>query len=97
MLKELYDFLIIPVINFVKANYVVIIVIIVLVAIFYIVFYLTTNSLRKLKTEIFSNYPFDIFFPHSGEWSIGYFLIVILFLGLLMYFMIKGRLYLGPA
>ncbi len=56
-------------------------------------FYITTKSINKLRTEIFSSYPFDIFFPQGGKWSVGYFLVAIILLGLLIYFLAKGGFY----
>lgn len=60
-------------------------------------FYITIFTLKKLKSEVLSYYPFDRFFPQSGKWSVLYFLIVILFLGALAYFLAKGGFYLSPA
>ena len=60
-------------------------------------FYITIFTLKKLKSEVLSYYPFDRFFPQSGKWSVLYFLIIILFLGALAYFLAKGGFYLGPA
>jgi hypothetical protein len=82
--------------NFVIDNSARIVLAIILISSFYISFYITTRSLKKLRTEIFSGYPFDLFFPSSGGWSVGYFLIVVILLGLLFYFLIKGGFYLGP-
>ncbi|HTK03288.1 MAG TPA: hypothetical protein VL401_00770 [Alphaproteobacteria bacterium] len=66
--------------------------------IFLLAFFITIKSLKKLKTEISLSYPFDIFFPKEGQWSVGYFLLVITLLGLLIYLMIKGGFYgLSPA
>lgn len=83
--------------DFFKNNYVFIIVVLTTAIIVYAAFYLTMSSLKKLKTSIFTSYPFDLFFPHEGGWSVGYFLIIILFLGLLIYFLGKGNFVLGPA
>jgi divalent metal cation (Fe/Co/Zn/Cd) transporter len=83
--------------DFIKTNIVVIIASLIALVIFYFVYRITTNSLKKLKTEILSSYPFDLFIPSGGKWSVGYFLIVVLFLGLLIYFLSKGGMYLGPA
>ncbi len=74
-----------------------IIVAVVLISISLLVFYITALSLKKLKRRIFPFYPFDSFFPQESAWSVGYFLIVILFLGLLIFFLAKGGFYLGPA
>lgn len=54
-------------------------------------FYITLESLKKLKTDVIPYYPFGLFFPGAGKWSIGYFLMVVLFLGLLIYLMMKGN------
>lgn len=62
-----------------------------------LIFYLTTASLKGLEKEVFLSYPFDTFFPHGGSWSVGYFLIIITFLGLLIYFLRGGGFYPGPA
>jgi hypothetical protein len=62
-----------------------------------LIFFITMFSLKKLKVNIFSYYPFDKFFPQSGSWSIFYFLISVLFLGGLIYFLAKGGFYLNPA
>lgn len=59
--------------------------------------YLTIFSLKKLKIEVFEYYPFDRFFPQSTQWSVFYFLIVILLLGGLIFIMAKGGFYLSPA
>ncbi len=57
----------------------------------YLVYAITMRSLRNLKTEILSTYPFDLFIPKNGVWSVGYFMIMIIFLGLLIVFFVKGR------
>jgi len=82
---------------FLQENYIKIIIAIALFGISYFIFYLSVSSLKKLKTNIFSSYPFDLFFPHEGAWSIGYFLIAIILLGLLIFFLSKGGFYLKPA
>lgn len=83
--------------NFVHDNVWKILLGILLIAVFYFSFYFTTASLKKLKIEAFQNYPFGLFFPQGGAWSIGYFLLVILILGLLVFFEVKGGFILGPA
>ena len=88
---------IIPLLDLLKANYMKVVAAAATLFILYVTFSTTAMSLRKLKTDIFSSYPFEVFFPRSGEWSVGYFLIVILFLGLLIYFLEKGNFYFGPA
>lgn len=60
-------------------------------------FYITIISLRKLKVDVFAYYPFDKFFPQSGSWSILYFVVVVIFLGALIYLLAKGGFYLSPA
>lgn len=82
---------------FLKDNYVKIIILLVVIAIFYSIYFLTAVSLKKLKTDIFSSYPFDLFFPAGGSWSIGYFILAIFALGLLAYFMLQGKFLVGPA
>lgn len=93
ILKELIKSLL----DFVKTNIVEIVAGLILLIILYFVYYITTSSLKKLKTEILHSYPFDLFIPSGGTWSVSYFLIVVLFLGLLIYFLSKGGMYLGPA
>lgn len=89
--------LVAPLLGFLQDNYFKIVVALVIIFFAAFIFYVTATSLRKLKTEIFSSYPFDLFFPSSGKWSVGYFLILILLLGLLIFFVAKGGFYLGPA
>ena len=93
MIKSLIN----PLLNFVRSYYPAIISVLTAGALFYFVYVLTTGSLKKLKTAIFSTYPFDLFFPHEGTWSVGYFLLVILALGLLIYLLMKGNFVLSPA
>lgn len=78
-------------------NYMKIIVASVIAAASYLIFFLSTASLKKLKTGIFQSYPFGLFIPEGGTWSIGYFLLIILLLGLLIFLGFKERLFLGPA
>lgn len=85
------------ILTFVQANIYQIEVALGVSAIAILCFYATIASLRKLKVEIFSYYPFDKFFPRSGSWSILYFLVVVLFLGALVYLLAKGGFYLAPA
>lgn len=94
---EILKELVISLFDFIKTNIVEIVGGLFLLVILYFVYHITTNSLKKLKTEILSSYPFDLFIPAGGTWSVGYFLIVVLFLGLLIYFLSKGGMYLGPA
>jgi hypothetical protein len=86
-----------PALELIHANYYQIIAALVTGFITSLAFYITVSSLRKMKSEIFSYYPFDRFFPQSGRWSILYFLIMVVFLGGLIYFLAKGGFYLGPA
>ena len=86
-----------PALEVVRANIFQIIVVLVIGFVTSLAFYITISSLRKMKSEIFSYYPFDRFFPQSGRWSILYFLIMVVFLGGLIYFLAKGGFYLGPA
>lgn len=83
--------------NFIKLNYIKVLVSIALSLVFYFVFYLTTLSLKKLKLEAFSSYPFDTFFPQGGNWSVGYFLIAILLFGVLIFLLLNGGFYASPA
>ena len=86
-----------PGINFVKLNLDRIVFILVSAAVFYFAYWVTSYSLRRLKPEVISYYPFDKFFPKSGKWSVIYFIITIILLGILVYAIIKGGFYLGPA
>ena len=66
--------------------------------IFYLLYRVSVITLKKLKVEIFPSYPFDMFIPKSSEWSVGYFIIIVLLLALLTYLIIKGNFYpAGPA
>jgi len=91
------NFLLGPTLDFIKSNYIVIITVTVLIFIFITSFKIAITSVKRLKTEIGPFYPFDIFFPQGGTWSVGYFLIAIIVLGLLIFFMAKGGFYLSPA
>jgi len=82
---------------FLEANLFKIVLIIALSAIFYFIYYLSTFSLKKLKIEAFQSYPFNLFFPSGGAWSVGYFILIILLLSFLIFFELKGGFYLGPA
>lgn len=86
-----------PGINFVKSNLEIIVLVLCCLAIFLIGYIVTALSLKKLKSEVFSYYPFDKFFPKSGHWSIIYFLITIILLAAIIYFISRGGFYLGPA
>lgn len=86
-----------PGVDFVKANLGKITFIVISITVFYFSYWITTYSLKKLKPEIYSYYPFDKFFPKSGRWSVFYFLITIIFLGILVYALIRGGFYLAPA
>ena len=82
---------------FLKENYMKIAIAIVITAVFYLIYYLSTFSLKKLKIGVFASYPFALFFPEGGTWSIGYFLIIIVLLGIIVFLGFRGQLYLGPA
>lgn len=69
----------------------------VLVIVFYLTYTLTAKSLKNLKTEVFSFYPFDLFFPKGGSWAVGYFIVSIALFGLLIVLLAKGQFYLKPA
>lgn len=85
------------IVGFIRANSYQIIVSLILGALSAAAIYVTVLSLRKLKVEVFEYYPFDKFFPQSGEWSIFYFLVVVLLLGGLIFILAKGGFYLSPA
>lgn len=93
----MFDSLKLSVISFIRINYFKIIIAVVISAIGYLIFYLSTYSLKKLKVEIFQSYPFNLFFPEGGSWSIGYFLLIIILLGALIFFELKGNFLAGPA
>lgn len=86
-----------PLVSFFQNNLSTIILIIVSIFIIYLGYKLTSYTLGKLKSENFSYYPFDKFFPKSGHWSVTYFLVTILILGMLVFLILKGGFYLGPA
>ncbi len=83
--------------DFARANYFKTLLALGLSFLFYIIFYLTTLSLRKLKLEAFHSYPFDTFFPGGGAWSVGYFLMIILLFGVLIFLLLNGGFYSHPA
>jgi hypothetical protein len=89
--------LISPLLEFVRSNFKNILIALGVILVSYLGFLATTSSLKKLNVDIFSYYPFDQFFPQSGKWSVLYFLIVILILGLLIFFLGKGGFFLTPA
>ena len=89
--------LISPLVKFLEENYIKIIAAVSIAGASYIIFLISTYSLKKLKTEIFQSYPFDVFFPEGGTWSVGYFFLAILALALLAFFMFRGNFYAGPA
>lgn len=89
--------LIAPLTEFVRANFINILIVLGVILFLYIGFLVTSASLKKLNVDVFSYYPFDQFFPQSGKWSVLYFLIVIIILGLLIFFLSKGGFYLSPA
>jgi len=93
----MFQFLLEPTLKFIQNNYLEIIVAFVAAIVFCAIFYITITSLKRLKTEISLSYPFDIFFPKEGQWSVGYFLVVIIVLGFLIFFLVKGNFYLQPA
>lgn len=70
---------------------------VVLISAFYLIFFLSTYSLKNLRIEIFKSYPFDPFLPRGGTWSIGYYLIIIILLGIIVYLGFERKLFLGPA
>ena len=85
------------VLNYVHTNLYQIIGALAVAAVSVLAFTFTVSSLKNMKSEIFSYYPFDRFFPQSGRWSVLYFFILVIFLGGLIYFFAKGGFYLSPA
>jgi len=85
------------ILSFMRENFIKVFIALGLSILFYFIFYITTLSLRKLKLEAFNSYPFDTFFPQGGTWSVGYFLISILLFGVLIYLLLNGNFYAGPA
>lgn len=83
--------------NFVNSNFSIIILVLVLILVIYLGYKLTFYTLGKLKSENFSYYPFDKFFPKSGKWSVTYFLVTIFILGILVFLILKGNFRFGPA
>lgn len=86
-----------PSISFITANHVAIISILIVITLFYLGFTITSLSLKKLRVKIFSYYPFDRFFPQSGSWSVVYFIVTIVLLGIIIYLLARGNFYLAPA
>jgi hypothetical protein len=86
-----------PSLSFLKNNLAKILVVFLSAAALFLVYWITSYSLRKLKPEIFSYYPFDKFFPKSGSWSVIYFIITIILLGAIAFLMVRGGFYMGPA
>jgi hypothetical protein len=78
-----------PVLNFFRNNFINIMVGIAIVTLVFGVFYFTTLSIKKLKMEVLTYYPFDRFSPGSKKWSILYFLILVVFLAGLAFFLAK--------
>lgn len=85
-----------PGIVFLRSNIERIVFILGSIAILYLAYTITILSLKRLKSENISYYPFDKFFPKSSKWSILYFLITIIFLGALAFFMTKGEFFISP-
>jgi len=85
------------VLGYVRTNLYQIIGALVIATISVLAFTFTVSSIKNMKSEIFSYYPFDRFFPQSSRWSIIYFFILVIFLGALVYFFAKGGFYLSPA
>ncbi|MGA3291704.1 MAG: hypothetical protein ABSC49_00990 [Candidatus Microgenomates bacterium] len=94
---SILNLLLSPTLNFVKTNIRGIVAALAAILIFCFGFWVTTLSLKKLKVKVFAYYPFGQFFPQSGSWSVLYFLITIILLGVLIYFLSKGGFYLAPA
>lgn len=86
------------ILDFVINNLMIIAVVAVSLVIFYVAFYLTVLSIKKMKVSSFAAYPFDLFIPNEKGWTAGYFLVIILLLGILIYFIARGNFYVvGPA
>ena len=83
--------LFIPLTDFLKTNGVQLLVYLLIATVAYTAYYFTMRSLKNLKTDVHAYYPFDLFFPKGGKWSIGYFLIIILFLTSIIFFLAKGN------
>lgn len=47
------------------------------------------KSIRYLKKGAKSYYPFDVFFPQSGFWSVILYVLIILFFSLCIYLVFK--------
>lgn len=43
-------------------------------------------SLERLGTSVISYYPFDVYYPTSGRWTTVLFLLILLLLGLVIFF-----------
>jgi hypothetical protein len=86
-----------PALDFARNNFIQIIGALAVAAVSLLAFTFTISSLKNMKSEFFSYYPFDRFFPQSGRWSVLYFFILVIFLGALIYFFAKGGFYLSPA
>jgi hypothetical protein len=84
-------------IQFFQENHVKILAGIGVILMWYFTYKLTTGSLKKLKPEILTTYPFDLIFPQGGKWSIGYFLLIVIFLAAIVYLLVKGNFYFAPA
>lgn len=80
-----------PAVSFISTNLDIVIAIIVTILIFVIGYRITAYSLKKLKPDFFSYYPFDKFYPKSGKWSISYFVITILLLAILIFIIVRGE------
>ncbi|HUC94414.1 MAG TPA: hypothetical protein VMR19_00215 [Candidatus Saccharimonadales bacterium] len=86
-----------PVIGFFHDNFYMIVAVAGVTIAVFLTFNITILSLKKIKFEILPYYPFDRFSPESGKWSVLYFFIVVLFLGALIYLLIRGNFNFGPV
>ena len=84
-------------VGFLKSNLETIILILALAFILSLGYWITAYSLKRLRPEFFSYYPFDKFFPKSGSWSVVYFIITIILLALLILVIARGGFFLAPA
>ena len=94
---NIFNTLTTQILELIRTNAEKIVIAVIILVVFYVGYIVTSASLKKLQVDVFSYYPFDQFFPQSGKWSILYFFIVILLLGVLIFFLGKGGFVLNPA
>jgi len=71
--------------------------VIVALILFVIIFFAITGSIRKLKSEPSSFYPFDLLIPKSKHWSIIVFIIINIIFIAIFYIGVKMDVSLLPA